>query len=93
MRPARYLYGPHPAQYGELWLPGRAAVTTVVIIHGGFWRARYDLILGRPLAADLAAARVRRVEPGVPAGRRRGRLAGDVRGRGGRASTCSPPFL
>jgi acetyl esterase/lipase len=27
----------------------------VVVIHGGFWRARYDLSLGRPLAADLAA--------------------------------------
>jgi acetyl esterase/lipase len=27
----------------------------VVIIHGGFWRARYDLSLGRPLAADLAS--------------------------------------
>jgi acetyl esterase/lipase len=27
----------------------------VVIIHGGFWRARYGLSLGRPLAADLAA--------------------------------------
>jgi acetyl esterase/lipase len=26
----------------------------VVIIHGGFWRARFDLDLGRPLAADLA---------------------------------------
>jgi acetyl esterase/lipase len=25
----------------------------VVIVHGGFWRARYDLSLGRPLAADL----------------------------------------
>lgn len=24
-------------------------------MHGGFWRARYDLSLGRPLAADLAA--------------------------------------
>jgi acetyl esterase/lipase len=24
-----------------------------VIIHGGFWRAQYDLSLGRPLAADL----------------------------------------
>ena len=45
---------PDPAQYGELWLPGRAAVSTVVIVHGGFWRARYDLSLGRPLAADLA---------------------------------------
>jgi acetyl esterase/lipase len=32
-----------------------APLGTVVIIHGGFWRARYDLSLGRPLAADLAA--------------------------------------
>ena len=46
MRPARHPYGPHPAQYGELWLPGHAATTTGVIVHGGFWRARYDLSLG-----------------------------------------------
>lgn len=26
-----------------------------MIIHGGFWRSRYDLSLGRPLAVDLAA--------------------------------------
>ena len=44
-----------PAQFGELWLPDGAAAGTVVVIHGGFWRARYDLSLGRPLAADLAA--------------------------------------
>lgn len=54
MQPVRYPYGPEPAQYGELWLPGGAAAGTVVIVHGGFWRARYDLSLGRPLAADLA---------------------------------------
>lgn len=55
MQPGRYSYGPDPAQYGELWLPGdpAAAAGTVVIVHGGFWRARYDLSLGRPLAADL----------------------------------------
>jgi acetyl esterase/lipase len=53
MRPARYPYGQDRAQYGELWLPGGAAENTVVIVHGGFWRARYDLSLGRPLAADL----------------------------------------
>ena len=28
---------------------------TVVVIHGGFWRARYDASLGLPLARDLAA--------------------------------------
>jgi acetyl esterase/lipase len=53
-QPARHRYGPDPAQYGELWLPGGMPAGTVVIVHGGFWRARYDLALGRPLAADLA---------------------------------------
>jgi acetyl esterase/lipase len=38
-----------------LWLPEGVAAGTVVVIHGGFWRAGYDLSLGRPLAADLAA--------------------------------------
>jgi acetyl esterase/lipase len=52
----RFHYGPDPAQYGELWLPGGTSTPagTVVIVHGGFWRARYDLSLGRPLAADLS---------------------------------------
>ena len=53
--PVIYRYGAGPAQFGELWLPDGAAAGTVVVIHGGFWRARYDLSLGRPLAADLAA--------------------------------------
>ncbi|HTR91033.1 MAG TPA: alpha/beta hydrolase [Trebonia sp.] len=47
-------YGDDPAQFGELWLPDGESLGTVVVIHGGFWRARYDLSLGRPLAADLA---------------------------------------
>ena len=59
-RPTVHRYGAHQAQFGELWLPDSARLDgaplgTVVIIHGGFWRARYDLSLGRPLAADLAA--------------------------------------
>src|ERR1700722_10063947 len=53
--PAIHRYGTDPAQFGELWLPAGAAAGTVVVIHGGFWRARYGLSLGRPLAADLAA--------------------------------------
>lgn len=55
--PVPYRYGPHEAQYGELWRPAGPpeGKGTVVIIHGGFWRARYGLELGRPLAADLAA--------------------------------------
>jgi acetyl esterase/lipase len=53
MRPVLYQYGTDPAQFGELWMPGVPSAATVVIVHGGFWRARYDLSLGRPLAADL----------------------------------------
>ena len=53
--PVIHRYGADPAQFGELWRPGRAPLGTVVIIHGGFWRARYDRTLGQPLAADLAA--------------------------------------
>jgi acetyl esterase/lipase len=52
----RISYGGHPAQFGELHLPQRVEhVGTVAVVHGGFWRARYDLDYGRPLAADLAA--------------------------------------
>jgi acetyl esterase/lipase len=61
MRPTVYRYGPDASQFGELWLPesggpasGAAAKGVVVVIHGGFWRARYGLEYGRPLAADLA---------------------------------------
>jgi acetyl esterase/lipase len=54
--PRRIRYGDHPSQFGELYPPHRAEhAGTVVIVHGGFWRARYELDLGRPLAADLAA--------------------------------------
>jgi acetyl esterase/lipase len=48
-------YGEHAAQFGELSRPVGPARDTVVIIHGGFWRAAYTLDLGRPLAADLVA--------------------------------------
>jgi acetyl esterase/lipase len=49
-------YGLHPAQFAELYRPARVAHPgVVVVVHGGFWRARYGLELGRPLARDLAA--------------------------------------
>jgi acetyl esterase/lipase len=52
----RHTYGDDPSQFGELYLPdGPPRSGTVVIIHGGFWKAEYDLDLGRPLAADLVA--------------------------------------
>jgi len=53
--PVVYRYGAGPAQFGELWRPDGPSAGTVAVIHGGFWRARFDLSLGRPLAADLAA--------------------------------------
>lgn len=47
-------YGDDPSQYGELTLPSGRPRGTVVVIHGGFWKAAYGLELGRPLAVDLA---------------------------------------
>ncbi|GAA3522104.1 alpha/beta hydrolase [Aeromicrobium panaciterrae] len=49
-------YGDDPSQLAELTRArGQASKGVVVVIHGGFWRSTYDLSLGRPLAADLAA--------------------------------------
>jgi acetyl esterase/lipase len=54
--PSVHAYGADPAQFLELTLPaGAAPAPVVVVLHGGFWRARYDVELARPLAADLAA--------------------------------------
>ena len=51
---SRLEYGEDESQFGELYLPaGTRHTGTVVIIHGGFWGAKYDLSLGRPLAIDL----------------------------------------
>lgn len=48
-----YATGAH--RFGELTLPAGDVRGLVVVVHGGFWRHAYDLSLGRPLAADLAA--------------------------------------
>ena len=59
-RPAqRVPYGPHPEQFGELRWPDRepvadAAWPAVVLLHGGFWRSRWELDLMDALAIDLA---------------------------------------
>lgn len=40
----RIAYGPDSHQFGDLRLPGgRGPHPVVIVIHGGFWRARYDL--------------------------------------------------
>lgn len=48
-------YGPDRRQVGDLWLPATAGapVPVVVLVHGGFWRARYTRRLMNRLAADV----------------------------------------
>ncbi len=50
-------YGEDPSQFGELLVPesrqARPPEGVVVVIHGGFWKAAYDLTLGTPLAQAL----------------------------------------
>lgn len=56
-RPAdhRVAYGTAPEQFGELRLPSRAGRhPVVVLIHGGCWRAEYDITHIAPLATALA---------------------------------------
>jgi acetyl esterase/lipase len=51
----RLAYGPGHLQYGDLYLPNQPGPHPVVIlIHGGYWRARYGLDLMNGLAEDLA---------------------------------------
>jgi acetyl esterase/lipase len=51
----RLNYGPEPLQYGDLYLPGLPGPhATVILIHGGYWRARYGLDLMNGLAEDLS---------------------------------------
>ena len=70
-------YGPHAEQVAELWLPagGEPPHPAVVLIHGGCWRAQYGRDLEYRVAADLTAARPRRLERRVPQARLRRRLA------------------
>jgi acetyl esterase/lipase len=74
-QPRRIEYGDDPSQFGELTLPAATAKGTVVVVHGGFWKAAYDLSYGRPLASSLAAhgwaawnIEYRRVGPGPGGG-------------------------
>lgn len=50
----RHRYGPHPQQYGDLYLPRGEVRATVVVVHGGFWLRDYGLDLGAATSADLA---------------------------------------
>lgn len=51
---ARIAYGKEPHQFGDLRLPqGPGPHPVVVVVHGGFWRAKYDLEHAGHLCADL----------------------------------------
>lgn len=51
-------YGSDRTQVGEWWVPPDSAagglLPTVVLVHGGYWRAGYDRTLENAVAADLA---------------------------------------
>ncbi|MDB5893155.1 MAG: hypothetical protein JWQ88_686 [Rhodoferax sp.] len=52
----RIAYGPAPEQFGELRLPpGAGPHPVILLIHGGCWRNRYDLVYITRLAAWLTA--------------------------------------
>lgn len=53
----RLRYGETPEQFGDLYLPvGSGSHPLLVFIHGGYWRARYDLEHAHPLCRALARA-------------------------------------
>src|SRR5213080_1703337 len=55
IKPVRLAYGPEHLQFGDLYLPNQPGSHSIVIlIHGGYWRARYGLDLMNELAGDLA---------------------------------------
>lgn len=67
-------YGSEPLQFGELYVPNGPGPHPVgILIHGGFWRARYGLSLMTGLARDLA-------ERGIAAWNIEYRRIGDVGG-------------
>jgi acetyl esterase/lipase len=54
-RPDRYRYGAHRWARADLHLPdGHGPFPVVVVLHGGYWRARYSKQVMKAACADLA---------------------------------------
>jgi len=53
---ARLAYGGDPNQFGDIRVPkGGGPFPAVMMVHGGFWRSKYDLVHASHLCAALAA--------------------------------------
>jgi acetyl esterase/lipase len=53
----RFPYGDDPFQFGELRVPRTSGLhPAAIVIHGGFWRAKYDLGYIRPFCDALTEA-------------------------------------
>jgi acetyl esterase/lipase len=55
MNPEHIPYGGDASQFFELWHPEHLVAGFAVFVHGGFWRAKYDLSHANPFCAALAA--------------------------------------
>ena len=57
MSKTRIAYGNDPFQFGDLRVPGESGPHPIaIVIHGGFWRAKYDLEYIGPVCDALTAA-------------------------------------
>jgi len=54
MTPLRIPYGGDENQFFELWQPEQQVIGFAIFIHGGFWRAKYDLHHADEFCAALA---------------------------------------
>jgi acetyl esterase/lipase len=55
----RIAYGNGPQQFAELRLPtGTGPFPVAIVIHGGFWRAKYELDYIRPVCEAFAQAKI-----------------------------------
>jgi acetyl esterase/lipase len=56
MARSTHSYGSSPSQVAELFLPrGSGPFPVVIVVHGGYWRAKYDRTSMDGLCADLSA--------------------------------------
>ena len=69
-------------QVADLYVPdGDGPFPVAVVLHGGFWRARFGRSLMHPICCDLQVSRCRSVERRIPPARCGWWLAGDAQGR------------